>query len=44
MFVSPVYVLWPVTILFGYHGDIKFYKRICFLTDSSSKTTEAVGL
>ena len=31
---------WPVTILFGCHGNIKFKKKkMNFLNDSSSKTT-----
>ena len=32
-----------MTILFGCHGNIKFYKRN-FLNDISSKTTEAEEL
>ena len=32
-------VLWPVMILFGCHGNIKFKKNDLFLNDSCSKTT-----
>ena len=42
-------VSWPVAILFGFHGNIKFKnnkkkKTILFFNDYSSKTTEAIGL
>ena len=36
-------IWWLVAILFGYHGNIQFWKRN-FLNDNSFKTTEAVGL
>ena len=32
-------VLWPVKILFGCHGNIKFKNKMIFLNDNSSKTT-----
>ena len=38
-----LYILWPVTILFGCHGNIKFKKKGIF-NDNSSKTTEALWL
>ena len=37
-------VLWPVAILFGFHGNIKFKKKKpIFFNDHFSKATEAVG-
>ena len=37
-----LYVWWPVAILFGCHGNIKFKKKN--LNDNSAKTTEVVRL
>ena len=38
-------VLWPMAIVFGCHGNIKFKKKKkIFLNDISSKSTEAVWL
>ena len=40
-----LYVLWPVTILFGYHGNIQFKKKKKKkkkLNDNFFKTAEAV--
>ena len=43
-----LYLSWPVRILFGFHGNIKFKKKKKkkkdFFIDQSSKTTEVVGL
>ena len=38
-----LYVLWLVTILFDYHGNIKLKKKKIFFNDNF-KTTEAVWL
>ena len=42
MIVYPVYVLWPVAILFGCHDNIQFWKGT--FSDDNFKTTAAVWL